>query len=203
MRGDLIIHNGKAWAAVHAFCYADYLSFDIMVFEVVCMAKAEKSWSGMRKYLEQEMLAPALSGRIRYDCAAYPGAQSAIRFQVFVDGERISQFSMETMAKAFYSGEKPADIRQFWSNYWEIKKTTEISERGVHDDLEFASALKHYRSLDIGAALASENPIVRMFAILDRRVGKRTLIRLKEHIHTQPQWLQFYYRLRLTAEGIV
>ena len=167
------------------------------------MPHAEKSWSGMRKYLEQDMLAPALRGRVRYDCAAYPGANHAIRFQVFVDGERISQFSMETMAKELYDGGKPTDISRFWSTYWDVKENAPVSERNVHDDWEFAAALRDYRHMDIQTALTSENPIVRMFAVLDRRVGKRTLEKLREQADAQPQWLQFYYQLRLSAEGLL
>ena len=34
------------------------------------MGKALGSWSGMRKYLEQEMLADSLLGRIRYGCTS-------------------------------------------------------------------------------------------------------------------------------------
>ena len=53
---------------------------------------------------------------------------------------------------------------------------------------------------DIQAGITSPNPLVRMFAILDRRLGKRTLIKIKEEINTQPQWLQELYILRLKAE---
>ena len=53
---------------------------------------------------------------------------------------------------------------------------------------------------DIQTSLASDNPIVRMFAVLDRRVGKRTLEKLKDEIDRQPEWLQYFYRLRLGAE---
>ena len=166
------------------------------------MPKAEKSWSGMRKYLEQEMLAPALAGRVRYDCAAYPGMQHGIRFQVFVDDVRISQFAMETMAKEIYDGSYPVDPRQFWASYWEAKNLT-VKERDAFDDEDFASALKFYRSVDISTALVSENPIVSMFAVLDRRVGKRTLAKLRNQIANQPEWLQFYYNLRLSAEQLI
>lgn len=37
------------------------------------MGKILGSQSGMRKYLEQEMLAESLKGRVRYGCTAYPG----------------------------------------------------------------------------------------------------------------------------------
>ena len=167
------------------------------------MHKAEKSWSGMRKYLEQEMLAPTLAGRVRYDCAAYPGMQHGIRFQVFVDDIRISQFSMETMAKELYDGGRPVNPKQFWFSFCNTKLDIPVSDRTVFDDEDFASALKFYRSIDISTALASENPIVRMFAILDRRVGKRTLAKLRDQISIQPKWLQFYYNLRLSAENLI
>ena len=36
------------------------------------MGKILGSWSGMRKYLESEMLAESLHGRIRYGCTSYP-----------------------------------------------------------------------------------------------------------------------------------
>lgn len=166
------------------------------------MPKAEKSWSGMRRYLEREMLAPALRGRVRYDCAAYPGMQHGIRFQVFVDGRPVRQFSMETMASWLYTGERPVDLERFWAEYCQIRESVPASSRTVHDDGEFAAALRYYRGAEIGAALASENPVVRMFAILDRRVGKRTLGKLRPQIAGQPEWLRFFYALRLSAEGL-
>lgn len=40
-----------------------------------------------------------------------------------------------------------------------------------------------------------------MFAVLDRRVGKRSLEKLKETMEEQNEWLQQFYRLRLNAEN--
>lgn len=37
------------------------------------MSKILGSWSGMRKYLEKEILADSLCGRVRYGCTAYIG----------------------------------------------------------------------------------------------------------------------------------
>lgn len=39
-----------------------------------------------------------------------------------------------------------------------------------------------------------------MFAVLDRRVGKRTIDKLKASIDEQPEWLRFFYLLRSEAE---
>ena len=40
------------------------------------------------------------------------------------------------------------------------------------------------------------------FLILDRRVGKRTLTKIKSEFDNQPQWLQQIYLLRFDAELI-
>lgn len=41
-----------------------------------------------------------------------------------------------------------------------------------------------------------------MFAILDRRVGKRTLDKLKGVLDEQPEWLKQFYVLRFEAENL-
>ena len=68
--------------------------------------------------------------------------------------------------------------------------------------MEFAEALCIYRKLNINESIISPNPIVRMFAVLDRRVGKRTLEKIKHDIQNQPKWLRYFYRLRLDSENI-
>jgi len=38
--------------------------------------------------------------------------------------------------------------------------------------------------------------------ILDRRTGKRTLEKLKPTVDEQPEWLRYFYQLRLESEGL-
>jgi len=56
--------------------------------------------------------------------------------------------------------------------------------------------------IPINKAVENINPLVRMFAVLDRRVGKRTLVKLKLSVDRQPEWLRYFYLLRLSAENI-
>ena len=60
-----------------------------------------------------------------------------------------------------------------------------------------------YRNQDIQESIHSINPIVKMFAILDRRVGKRTLVKIKDKMEFLPDWVKHFYDLRCEAEGIV
>lgn len=166
------------------------------------MGKALGSWNGMRKYLEKEMLCNALQGRIRYSCTTFAGMDGCGVFEVFVDNKLAKRFSMETVASNLYTGAKPVDMQEYWKNYWYEKEHTPIEKRKEFDDTEFSEALEKYRSISISEALHSTNPIIRMFAILDRRVGKRTLKKFNEIVETQPKWLQFFYELRLYSEKI-
>lgn len=161
----------------------------------------EKSWSGMRKYLEQEMLAPSLRGRVRYHCGA-PLEGEAGLFAVYVDDRLIRRYSMDGMASSLYRGEKPTDMDAFWRGYWHAIEQVPAWERDAHDELEFAAALRRYRELEIALSLTEPDPNVRMLALLDRRVGKRTLTRLREEVRRWPGWLQEIYDLRAGAEGL-
>ena len=77
-----------------------------------------------------------------------------------------------------------------------------ILRRFEYTDDEFCDALAKYRNQTIKDSINSDNPLERMFAILDRRLGKRTLLSIKETLDEQPNWLQFFYNLRLESEHI-
>ena len=65
------------------------------------MSKILGSWSGMRKYLEQEMLAESLRGRIRYGCTSYAGMDGCHIFEICIDGKQVKRFSWEIVNSFF------------------------------------------------------------------------------------------------------
>lgn len=165
------------------------------------------SWSGMRKYLEQEMLADALKGRIRYGCTAYVGMDGFRIFEICIDGEPVKRFSCETVNSYFIdNGYKennaPIGTQEYWAEYWDLLDQYDLNNRTEYTDREFCEALEIYRSQTIQDSIRSDHPLVRMFAILDRCLGKRSLARLKEQLPLQPQWLQQFYSLRLSPDGV-
>lgn len=169
------------------------------------MAKILGSWSGMRKYLEQEMLADSLKWRVRYGCTAYVGMDGCRIFEVCIDGKQVKRFSLETVNSyfidnGFKSNSEPFGTEEYWSDFWALLNKTPMTERSEYTDEEFCSALERYRNQSIELSVQSSDPIVRMFAILDRRLGKRTLTKLKNDIDDQPEWLHQFYTLRITAE---
>ncbi len=171
------------------------------------MGKALGSWSGMRKYLEQDMLAESLIGRIRYGCTAYVGMDGSRIFEICIDGEQVKRFSLETVNSYFIDNKlkennDPSGLGEYWEDFWRLLDKYPITERTEYTDDEFCNALEIYRNQDIQISIGSENPLIRMFAILDRRIGKRTLIKEKETLSQQPLWLQRFYLLRFEAETV-
>lgn len=167
----------------------------------------EGSWSGMRKYLEKEMLAESLKGRVRYGCTTYVGMDGCKIFEVCIDDKQVKRFSWETVnnyfiEKGYKSIEKPYGAIEYWDEFWTLLNKYPLKERNEYKDSEFAEALAVYRNQDIQISIQCDNPIVRMFAILDRRVGKRTLEKLKDTLDEQPEWLKHFYVLRFEAESL-
>lgn len=172
------------------------------------MGKILGSWSGMRKYLEQEMLAESLSGRVRYGCTSYPSMDGCCIFDLYIDGKQIKQFSWETVNSYFIDNgytinKNPIGPGEYWAEFLPLLDKIPLTDRTEYTDEEFCYALEKYRNQTIQKSIFSDNPLIRMFAVLDRRVGKRTLSILKDEIASQPQWLQEIYALRLSADGII
>ncbi|WP_422653296.1 SF0329 family protein [Clostridium tetani] len=68
---------------------------------------------------------------------------------------------------------------------------------------QFTDAVEKFLNLSIGDSLTSKNPLIQLLAIVDRRVGIRTLKKIMNSISEQPMWLQYFYKLRLQAEEVV
>ncbi len=61
---------------------------------------------------------------------------------------------------------------------------------GIFDQRCFYDAFAEFDQQSIEMSLKSENLIVRIFAVLDRRVGKRRLALMKETIAEEPDTFQ-------------
>ena len=52
-------------------------------------------------------------------------------------------------------------------------------------------------------SLVSKNPLVRILALLDRRLGKRRLLALEESMEQELDWVRAFYVIRMQAEGLM
>lgn len=180
-----------------------------------------QSWSSVRKKLEQNFLCEKLRGRVQYFFTHYRKSHDEeARVCVRVDGkEYVMGNPYNYYVKGYCNLEKeikramqiPMRVWHFDENVFEYDEENTAVEEYIKKrqiiDGEFSAyqimkSIEEFLQMNIDDALQSDNPILKMLALLDRRVGKRRLQKLAEEMERQPQWLQFFYRLRLDAERI-
>ena len=74
---------------------------------------------------------------------------------------------------------------------------------GVFDQCCFYRAFEEFEHQSIEESLVSDNLIIRIFAILDRRIGKRRLLLMQETINDEPEMFQEFFAIRAKAEGLM
>ena len=154
------------------------------------------TWSGTRKKLEEDYLCPALRGRVRYFATTYRESHDQEgRAAILVDG-------VEILKSNYYDYDGT-----FWSMYYRseeepgaIQQT--VLDQGLLDQYVFYNAFHEFDNQSIEASLTSRTPLVRVFALLDRRVGKRRLAALEDMMEQELDWVCPVYRLRREAEGL-
>ena len=160
------------------------------------------TWSGIRKKLEKDYLAQNLRGRIQYYATSYSKSpdhegRAAIRY----NGKEIVKgcyWNNWTKAELFPQDEKwegRMSIENAYMDYVALKL-------GVFDQRCFHKAFEEFDNQGIDKSLISDNLIVRIFAILDRRIGKRRLLLIQETIEDEPETFQVFFTIRAKAEGL-
>ncbi len=175
-------------------------------------------WSKTKKQLEEDFLCESLRGRVQYFYTHYHGAPDNYgRFCVRVDGKEYVHANPYNEIKTNFDSNTLKEEYQVPTRVWEHGKflyeeenceIEEIAERIAMEEnrmeiWQVLRAINEYLDLNINDAIYSENPVIRMLAVMDRRVGKRTLKVIGNQIEEQPEWLQFFYRLRLDAENLL
>lgn len=165
-----------------------------------------QSWSSMRKQLEQENICEALKGRIQYFATRYRESHDQEgRVAIRLDGQEVFKSCYFDWCKTREQviADLP-ELKKTSNTYWEYwdKIHLETENRGSFDQFAFYDAFHFYQNHSIEDCLTSESAIVRLFAIFDKRTGKRRLQKLLPEVENQPDWLKFFYGLRMDAEGI-
>ena len=176
-----------------------------------------KSWSALKKLLDS-FLCPSLAGKISYFYTTYHKnrntnlyGRAAIRYEKtelvsfswdvdydkqFPDWSAAADRLTDEDIQAAGSPQNAAD-----QVYGDLMKSKWLPEATLcNHDFFYAAAV--YVNMEIAAALASDNFLFRVFAFMDRRVGKRTLLKIKEDTLSLPDWVKQFYLLRCNAEGI-
>lgn len=160
-----------------------------------------KSWAGLKKQLS-ETLCDTLINRVTYFLTRYHDVHNSYgRAAILLDGKEMVCFSWIEM----YYQER--DITPLYNEmpcfpYEELvkKMKSKWDANCTYYEMDFLEAVLQFRNMPIQEALESENYIIKVLAIMDRRVGKRTLSRILEEAayNDFPAWVRQFYELRLS-----
>ncbi len=134
-------------------------------------------WSKTKKRL-QSLLCGSLKERVDFHCSNYRIQDGIGRTYITVDGREV--YNMCTLKRDYYRTPK----------------------EGVYSQAEFLKAVKEYMNTPIEDSLKSPDTITKIFVLLDRRIGKRTLENRKETMEKDEDIVRYFYELRCSAEGI-
>ena len=137
-----------------------------------------KSWSNLKKQMN-DLLCDPLKGHITYFYTSYHEVQNAYgRATINCDKKELAAFSWVEMyaqerdvSRLWQAGERPS-YEEMLKEKWQPACTL--------CEADFLHSLTVFLKTDIAASLQSENDLLRVFAYLDRRVGKRTLVKIRE-----------------------
>ena len=144
-------------------------------------------WSKLKSRIKH-LISPELQERIDFHVTSYRKLHDgADKVWIVIDGVRVFScnyyHSERATADAFFSGLRGEQIKSY------------LDEREIQTPRDFGKAMRQYLDMPIADALISSSPLVRAFAIVDRRVGKRALAKLKipDSEHTL---VKAFYELR-------
>lgn len=157
-----------------------------------------KSWSGLNRQLT-DCLCASLKGRITYYLTRYHKVHNSYgRASILLDRKELVNFTWVEMYQQDH------DLHELWeeTGKWDLN-AQELREKwdagATYSEGDFLAAATEYLQLPIDAALDRDNCIIRIFAIMDARVGKRTLENIEKcaEYKKYPQWVRQFYELRL------
>lgn len=156
----------------------------------------------MRSKLENEYLAASLRGHIQYFATSYSRCPDHEGRAAILYGGR------EVIAGSYYNNWTKAE--QFpRDERYEMRMEKEMAfmddtavQLGVFDQRSFYEAFSIFDNQSIEESLCSENMLVRVFAILDRRVGKRRLEKIRQGIEGEEKTFREFFAIRAAAEGL-
>lgn len=167
----------------------------------------KQKWSKAKKQ-QKNLVCAALKDRVDIHIVNYRKAHDRLgRAVLTVDKKEI--WSMCTISSEVArdkkeleliredDGESPLPYRERAERAYEL-----IKEQGIFGQNDFIDALQEYFCTPISLSLQSNNLLIKIFGLIDKRAGKRTLARIKDSMQMESELIQYFYRLRCEAEGI-
>jgi hypothetical protein len=168
-----------------------------------------QQWSKLKKKLDS-FKCDSLKERVQFTVTNYRWAHDQLG-RAFITVDKKEVLNMCTITSEVALNRRAYEIKREkqipytdWSqnpSIWEEAHAW-ILDEGIFAQYDFFDAVEEYFHQPIEESLKSNNMLIKIFALIDRRVGKRTLEKIKESILYENEIVQFFYKLRCKAEGI-
>lgn len=171
----------------------------------------DQQWSKLRKRLEN-LICESLRERVKFTVTNYRKAHDQLG-RAFISVDKNEVFNMCTLTSnnaLFEKEEELLNDLQLKYDMFNEEQNCSIQDKaheiimteGVFAQYDFFEAVEQYLNSSIEVSLQSNHIIIKILCLIDRRVGKKTLIRIKESIQQEHKIVQFFYTLRCEAERI-
>ena len=160
------------------------------------------TWSGIKNKLENDYLCPALRGRIQYFVTRYRETLDRTgRASIRLDGEEVLRSNYYDYRDKLWNRFNRLRADPTEKDDYQLAYEGTLND-GCFDQRVFYDAFHLFDTQSIEESLNSDNPLVRVFALLDRRLGKRRLLAMKEKMEQEISWVRAFYVIRMQAEGL-
>ncbi len=159
-----------------------------------------KSWSNLKSQMN-DLLCDSLKDKIQYFYTTYHEVHNAYgRATINCNKKEMIAFSWVEMY------EQDRDINRLWQEGEKKSYSEMLREKWMPEctlcEGNFINSVTVFLKTDIADSLQSDDYLLRVFAYLDRRVGKRKLVKIKDEVEKLPEWVKQFYRIRCEAEGL-
>jgi hypothetical protein len=140
---------------------------------------------------------PGLRKRIDFHLINYRKlSERANEFLITIDGQKAFSVSYSRHNIANYVVSRKTGLSAYGDGPNAKKVDDILTKQEIHDPSAITSSIRTYFDLDPRVALTSTDPVLRALAIIDRRIGRRTLknIELADSDHSLVKTL---YTLRM------
>lgn len=153
------------------------------------------NWSQLRKQIRQ-LICEELRSRVDFHKAVYRKSWESVydRAWITIDGEEAFELSHGAWSKVWRDA-KHTVTRQHPGADWQTERklvAAAIKDSGVEHTGFLSRSLHRYLESPIAESLQSPNPVIRAFALIDRRTGQRTLSRISLSADEHPLVKAFY-----------
>ncbi len=150
-------------------------------------------WSKLKTRVK-DFICPELRDRIDFHLTSYRESHDGTdKVWITVDGQRVfscKHYPYEwAEADAYYDGLRDEQVKELFR------------EKEIHRPQDFGDAIRAYLEMPISESLKSSEPLVKAFSLVDRRLGKRTLVKL-EIFNSEHTLVKAFYDLRRASERI-